>query len=211
VLGFEQERGTLGSALHGAGWPTMLMAVLYGIISVAFSVWFTAIIRARWSGSGSLRVRAGKASYATYFLHPLVLTAIMVLFGTLPAAPELKLLIVAVLAVPVCFLAGDAATRLLGISGRAAWLRPKKYRLVVTRLFLRSEADVAHPGPLRAGRPARLGHLGVRRRSDATDDLLGHPVQERQCAGHDAANAIDVRNTWIYHLRVAIDRADEVR
>jgi glucans biosynthesis protein C len=115
VLGFEQERGTLGSALHGAGWPTMLMAVLYGIISVAFSVWFTAIIRARWSGSGSLLVRAGKASYATYFLRPPVLTAIMVIFGSLAVAPELKLLIVAVLAVPVCFLAGDAATRFLGI------------------------------------------------------------------------------------------------
>jgi glucans biosynthesis protein C len=122
VLGYEQERGTLGSALHGAGWPTMLMAVLYGIISVAFSVWFTAIIRARWSGSGPLRARAGQASYATYFLHPLVLTAIMVLFGSLAVAPELKLLIVAVLAVPVCFLAGDAATRLLGI-GKARMQR----------------------------------------------------------------------------------------
>jgi len=123
VLGYEQERGTLGSALHGAGWPTMLMAVLYGVISVAFSVWFTAIVRARWSGSGPLRARAGQASYATYFLHPLVLTAIMVLFGSLAIAPELKLLIVAVLAVPVCFLAGDTATRLLG-THKARMRRP---------------------------------------------------------------------------------------
>jgi glucans biosynthesis protein C len=119
MLGYEQERGTLGSALHGAGWPTMLMAVLYGIVSVAFSVWFTAIIRARWTGSGPLRARAGQASYATYFLHPLVLTAIMVLFGSLAIAPELKLLIVAVLAVPACFLAGYTGNRLLGIISKA--------------------------------------------------------------------------------------------
>jgi glucans biosynthesis protein C len=116
VLGYEQERGNLGSALHGRGWPTMLMAVLYGIISVAFTVWFTAIIRARWTGSGPLRARAGQASYATYFLHPLVLTAVMVLFGPLALAPELKFVIVAVVAVPACFLAGYTGNRLLSIS-----------------------------------------------------------------------------------------------
>ena len=116
ALGYEQERGNLGSALHGAGWPTILMAVLYGVISVAFSVWFAAIIRARWTGSGPLRARAGQASYATYFLHPLVLTAVMVLFGPLALAPELKFLIVAVVAVPACFLAGYTGNRLLSVS-----------------------------------------------------------------------------------------------
>jgi glucans biosynthesis protein C len=116
LLGYEQERGNLGSALHGAGWLTILMTVLYGIISVAFTVWFTAIIRARWTGSGPLRAGAGQASYATYFLHPLPLTAVMMLFGPLALAPELKFLIVAVVAVPVCFLTGYTANRLLNIS-----------------------------------------------------------------------------------------------
>jgi hypothetical protein len=104
------------SALRGTGWPTMLGTVLYGIISVAFTVWFTAIIRARWSGDGPLRARAGRASYATYFLHPLVLTAIMVLLASLALAPELKFLVVAVVAVPVCFLAGYAAARVPGVA-----------------------------------------------------------------------------------------------
>jgi uncharacterized membrane protein len=76
------------------------MAILYGIISVAFAVWFTALIRARWSGGGPLLARAGRASYATYVLHPLALTAIMVLFASLALAPELKFLVVAVAAVP---------------------------------------------------------------------------------------------------------------
>jgi fucose 4-O-acetylase-like acetyltransferase len=113
---YEKTQGHLQSALHGAGWPIMLTAVLYGIISVAFTVWFTALIRARWSGDGPLRARAGRASYATYVLHSLVLTAIMVLFASLALTPELTFLVVAVVAVPVCFLAGYAATRVPGIS-----------------------------------------------------------------------------------------------
>jgi len=113
---YEQARGQLDSILHSVGWAAMLGMVLYGIISVAFTVWFTALIRARWPGGGPLRARAGRASYATYFLHPLVLTAIMVLFASLALAPELMFLVVAVVAVPVCFLAGYAATRMPGIS-----------------------------------------------------------------------------------------------
>jgi glucans biosynthesis protein C len=113
---YEQARGQLGSILHGVGWASILGMVLYGIISVAFTVWFTALIRARWTGDGPLRARAGRASYATYVLHPLLLTAIMVLFASLALAPELAFLVVAVVAVPVCFLVGYAATRVPGIS-----------------------------------------------------------------------------------------------
>jgi glucans biosynthesis protein C len=116
VASYEKSRGQLESTLHSLGWPTILGTVLYGVISVAFTVWFTAMIRARWSGAGPLRARAGRASYATYVLHPLVLTAIMVLCASLPLAPELKFLVVAVVAIPVCFLTGYAATQAPGIS-----------------------------------------------------------------------------------------------
>jgi glucans biosynthesis protein C len=108
--------GHLESAFHGTGWLVMLNVLLYGIISVAFTVWFTALIRARWSGSGPLRARAGRASYAAYALHSVVLTAVMVAFASLALAPELSFLIVAVLAVPACFLAGYAATQVPGFS-----------------------------------------------------------------------------------------------
>jgi fucose 4-O-acetylase-like acetyltransferase len=113
---YEQARGQLQAILHSVGWASICGMVLYGIISVAFTVWFTALIRARWTGDGPLRARAGRASYATYVLHPLVLTAIMVLFASLALTPELTFLAVAVVAVPVCFLAGYAATRVPGIS-----------------------------------------------------------------------------------------------
>lgn len=114
VAGYEKAGGQLGSALHSVSWPIMLGVVPYGIISVAFTVWFTALIRAPWFGDGPLRARAGRASYATYVLHPLVLTAVMVVFASLALAPELTFL--AVVAVPVCFLAGYTATRVPGIA-----------------------------------------------------------------------------------------------
>jgi hypothetical protein len=113
---YEQARGQLGSTLHSVSWAAMVGMILYGVISVAFSVWFTALIRARWSGDGPLRVRTGRASYATYVLHPLVLTAIMVVFASLALAPELTFMAVAIVAVPACFLAGYAATWVPGIS-----------------------------------------------------------------------------------------------
>jgi glucans biosynthesis protein C len=112
LLGYEQARGTFESVLHGASWLTMLMAILYGVVSVTFTVWFTAVIRTRWSGSGPLRARAGQASYAAYFLHSLVITAIMVAFASPALAPPLKFLIVAITAVPACFLSGYALIRL---------------------------------------------------------------------------------------------------
>jgi glucan biosynthesis protein C len=74
-----------------------------------------ALIRARWRADGLLRARAG-GSYATYVLHPLVLTAIMALFASLALAPELTFLVVAAVAVPACFVAGYAATGVRAIS-----------------------------------------------------------------------------------------------
>jgi len=45
-----------------------------------------------------------------------VLTAIMVAFASLALSPELTFLVVAVVAVPACFLAGYTATRVPGLS-----------------------------------------------------------------------------------------------
>ena len=59
---------------------------------------------------------AGRASYATYFVHPLVLTTPMMLFSSIPVEPGIKFALVAAVAVPVCFGFGYALTRLPGIS-----------------------------------------------------------------------------------------------
>jgi acyltransferase-like protein len=109
---YGQARGLLDATVHGTSWPTIILAVLYGMISVTFTIWFTDFARTRWSANRSILARAGRASYAAYFLHPLLLTAIMVLFASVVLAPELKFLIVSIVAIPVCFMIGYAVTQL---------------------------------------------------------------------------------------------------
>ena len=99
-----------------ADWPTMLFALLDGVIAVALTLWFVAWIQRRWPSHGALLERAGRASYATYFIHPLVLTAVMILFASVLIAPMIKFVLVAAVAIPACFAAGCALTRLPGFS-----------------------------------------------------------------------------------------------
>jgi peptidoglycan/LPS O-acetylase OafA/YrhL len=59
--------------------------------------------------------RAGRGSYATYLLHPVVLVSVMLAFRPVPLPPELKFLVVSVVGVPVCFVVGYAVTRVPGV------------------------------------------------------------------------------------------------
>jgi glucans biosynthesis protein C len=118
LIGFEVlVRGDV-DALLGARVPldTALLAVLDGILAVAWTVWCTAWFQRRWNRHGVLMAKAARASYATYVLHPLLLTTLMVLFAVVTLAPALKFLTLSVLAVPACFLIGYALTRMPGVS-----------------------------------------------------------------------------------------------
>jgi surface polysaccharide O-acyltransferase-like enzyme len=96
--------------------PTALFALLDGLIAVCFSLWFITWIRRRWATHGPLVAKAGRASYATYFIHPLVITLVMMSLAWVALVPELKFLLVAPLAVVACYAVGYALTRLPGIS-----------------------------------------------------------------------------------------------
>lgn len=98
--------------LSAPDWPTATFAVLDGVIAVTWSVWFVTWFRRRWTASGRLLGHAGRASYAAYVLHPLPLTALMVLLAPLPVPVPLKFVLVAVVAVPLCFTLGYGLTRL---------------------------------------------------------------------------------------------------
>jgi peptidoglycan/LPS O-acetylase OafA/YrhL len=97
-------------------WPTVLFAMLDGLLAVTWTVWCVAWFRRRWSSHGPLMDKAGRASYATYFIHPLALTSLMVLFAVVPLAAPLKFVVVAALAVPVCYAAGYGLTQVPGLS-----------------------------------------------------------------------------------------------
>src|SRR5262245_60196830 len=68
------------------------------------------------------------------------------------------------------------------------------------------QAGPAHPG--RGLRRWTLSWLG-RGRRHALYDALGHPVQQRQRTGDDAAGPVDVLQPGLDDLRVALDGAHE--
>ncbi len=109
-------RGADRALVMGADLPTMAFALLDGVIAVSGTLWFIAWLRGRWPAHGPLLGKAARASYATYVIHPLVLTAVMVLLASVPLAPGIKFVLVATAGVAACFTAGYALTRVPGIS-----------------------------------------------------------------------------------------------
>jgi peptidoglycan/LPS O-acetylase OafA/YrhL len=97
-------------------WPTMAVAVLNGLIAVTFTVWFVVWFRGRWPRHGSTVAKAARASYATYFIHPLVITAVMLAVAPVDLGAWAKFVLVSALAVPACFAVGYGLTRLPGVS-----------------------------------------------------------------------------------------------
>ncbi len=100
----------------GTGWPMMAVAFLDGVIAVTFTVWFVVWFRGRWPRHGVLMGKAARGSYATYFIHPLVLTCLMLLCAPVAAGVWIKFLLVAAVGVPACFMVGYGLTRVPGLS-----------------------------------------------------------------------------------------------
>lgn len=115
LMSFAGARDQLDAALGGFNVASASFAALYGVVSVTFSLWCLAWVRRRWPTHGPLMAKAGRGSYATYVVHPVVLVSVMLAFRVVPLGPELKFLLVAVVAVPVCFAVGYAITRLPGV------------------------------------------------------------------------------------------------
>lgn len=116
LLAVEALRDREEDPLRGLGWASVTFGVLYGVVSVAFTLWCVAWVRRRWPTHGVLLAKAGRGSYATYVTHPLVLVSVMLAFRPLPLAAELKFVAVAAVAVPLCFAVGYLLTRVPGVS-----------------------------------------------------------------------------------------------
>lgn len=115
VVSYTGARDQLDLALGGLNWASVSFAALYGVVSVAFTLWCVAWLRRRWPTHGPLMGKAGRGSYATYLLHPVVLVSVMLAFRAVPFAPQLKFVVVSAVGVPVCFAVGYAVTRLPGV------------------------------------------------------------------------------------------------
>jgi glucans biosynthesis protein C len=115
LVSYTAARDQLDMALGGVNWASVSFAILYGVVSIAFTLWCLAWLRRRWPTHGPLMAKAGRGSYATYLLHPVVLVSVMLAFRVVPLGAGLKFVIVSVVAVPVCFAVGYAVTRLPGV------------------------------------------------------------------------------------------------
>jgi glucans biosynthesis protein C len=115
LVSYTSARDQLDVALGGLNWASVSFAILYGVVSVAFALWCLTWMRRRWPTHGPLMAKAGRASYATYLLHPVVLVSVMLAFREVPMGAPLKFLVVSVVAVPICFAVGYALTRLPGV------------------------------------------------------------------------------------------------
>lgn len=101
----------------GASWGTTVFACIDGAVAVALSIWLMAWFERRWNGPpGRVTAAAARGSYATYVLHPVPMVLLSWLFAAAALAPEAKFVVVAVLAVPLCFAVGYAVTRIPGVS-----------------------------------------------------------------------------------------------
>jgi glucans biosynthesis protein C len=109
-------RGEDQALAMGADAPTAAFALLDGVIAVTGTLWFLSWLRRRWPVHGVILGTAARASYATYVIHPLVLTVVMVAFASVALAPEIKFVLVAAAGVAACFTTGHALTRVPGIS-----------------------------------------------------------------------------------------------
>ncbi|MGZ4602327.1 MAG: acyltransferase family protein [Kineosporiaceae bacterium] len=117
LFGAEAASGDVDELLQATALgPTILFAALDGLLAVTWTLWCVAWFRRRWTSHGPLLSKASRASYATYFVHPLVLTTLMVVFGSVALLPELKFLVISAAGVLTCFAVGYALTRVPGVS-----------------------------------------------------------------------------------------------
>ncbi|HEY7488870.1 MAG TPA: acyltransferase family protein [Streptosporangiaceae bacterium] len=117
LLGIEAAWGDVDVLLDATAMgPTIVFAVLDGLLAVTWTLWCVAWFRRRWTSQGPAMNKASRASYATYVIHPLVLTTLMVVFAAVVLPPVLKFVVISVAGVPACFAVGYGLTRVPGIS-----------------------------------------------------------------------------------------------
>jgi fucose 4-O-acetylase-like acetyltransferase len=111
---------TLGSDLEafmgGGTWQSLVLALLEGPIVVGLSLWLVDVFQRRFGDGGALARGLGRAAYATFFIHQLVLVALVVAVRQVSWPPEVEFLTVAVLGVSISFGLGMVLVRLPGTS-----------------------------------------------------------------------------------------------
>jgi glucans biosynthesis protein C len=62
LVSWTDARDELDMALGGLNWASVSFAILYGVVSIAFTLWCLAWLRRRWPTHGPLLTKAGRGS-----------------------------------------------------------------------------------------------------------------------------------------------------
>lgn len=116
IVGVVTAGSDLEAFMGGWTWQSLLLALLEGPIVVCLSLWFVDVFQRRVNRQGPLAIQLGRAAYATFFIHQLVLVGLVLAVRQVSWPPEVEFLSVAVLGVAVSFGLGMALVRLPGIS-----------------------------------------------------------------------------------------------
>jgi len=112
------EDGSPDAFSGGVHWESLATSVIEGALAVGASIWFLAWFRRRWSHQGPLARELARAAYGAFILQTPVLVLVALALRPLSMTPELKLLVLAPVAVMASFglswLAGEAVARLTG-------------------------------------------------------------------------------------------------
>ncbi len=106
----------LDALLGGGTWQSLVLAVLEGTVLVTVSVWVLDLFQRRLDHRGPLGTAMGRAAFAAFLVHQLVLVGLVLASHHVAWPPELKYVVVATLGVAVSFAVGAVLVRVPGLS-----------------------------------------------------------------------------------------------
>jgi fucose 4-O-acetylase-like acetyltransferase len=99
----------------GTGWQAVLVAVCEGVLAVGLAVWLLGFFQAHADRAGRFGRAMGRAAFGAYVLQAAVVIGVAVLLAPWHAAPEIKFLVVAPVAVAGSFGLAWLLTRIPGV------------------------------------------------------------------------------------------------
>lgn len=95
IVGFVIGHDSFDDFAGGTSWQAVLVAGCEALIAIGLSIWLLGHFQRRHDRGGPLARGAGRAAFGAYVLQAPVVVGIAVLASRMPAAPEVKFLVVA--------------------------------------------------------------------------------------------------------------------
>lgn len=106
----------LEAFLGGGTWQSLVLAALEGVIVVSVSLWLVDVFCRRLDHQGGFARELSRASYATFFIHQLVLVGLVLTVRQVLWPAEVEFAVVASLGLVISFALGALLVRLPGLS-----------------------------------------------------------------------------------------------